>query len=175
MKFETRVLIPEHWFSQSWEMFEASAILWSTLLERDPVVSERDNRRNIGAMKGALLLLGLAVENALKGVYVHKEKPDISRDKLSSKHFHEQPHDLIDIANRLNLSLTTEHKNLLERLTRCVQWQSKYRAPLKKVDLDRAEGDLTLSSTDFDKVEKMIEELQGQSGYDESTGWPDLS
>ncbi len=66
-------------------------------------------------MKGAMLLLGLAAENALKGALVHKSKPDLSRDRLDPRHFHEKAHDLNAIAKKLNLRLTDKQIELLNQ------------------------------------------------------------
>ncbi len=172
MDYFERVLNPENWFAQSWQMFEAASVLWESLLKKEPILSERDTQRQSGSLKGALLLLGLAAENALKGAYVYKNAPDLSKERLSAKHFHEKAHDLNDVASRLGLSLKPEHSVLLERLSSSVQWSSKYKAPLKKSDLDELIHGVKMGSTDLDAIENLIEDLQRQSGYSEEKGWP---
>lgn len=176
MEFSNRVLNPESWFKQSWEMFEAANVLWIYLMERNPTYSERDSQRDVGSLKGALLLLGLSVENALKGAYVYLNKPDISDGRLSPRHFHDAPHDLNDIAGKLGLSLDANQCLLLTRLTMCIQWASKYKAPLKKSDLDEMKSKVMLKSSDLGDIEEFIDALQNQSGYSKSSGWsnPDI-
>ena len=173
MDFADRILNPESWFTQSWQMFEAASVLWENLLRRDPVLSERDSQRQAGSLKGALLLLGLSAENALKGAYVCKNAPDLSSEKLRSRHFHDRAHDLNEVASRLELSLDEDQVGLLTRLTTSIQWSSKYRAPLKKSDLDELTQSLAMRSTDLDAIEALIEDLQRRSGYSETLGWPE--
>lgn len=172
IEFEEGVSTPENWFRQSWQMFEASKSLHEVFSGREQILSEKDNYRHVGAMKGAMLLLGLSAENALKGAFVYKSKPDISRDRLNPKHFHENAHDLADVAHRLNLELTDVQVDLLERLTIFVQWASKYQAPLRKSELQRASGKIKLVYlSDYTEVENLIFGLQIKSGYDEKHGW----
>lgn len=66
-------------------------------------------------MKGAMLLLGLAAENALKGAFVYRSQPELSRDRLDPKHFHDRAHDLNDSAKKLSLELTETQEELLKR------------------------------------------------------------
>jgi hypothetical protein len=124
-------------------------------------------------MKGAMLMLGLAAENALKGAFVYKSKPDLSSNKLAPKFFHKHTHDLNDVANKLNLSLTKQENALLNRLSMFVQWASKYKAPLRQTDHQNAQNNIKMQyPSDFDKVEDLINSLQLQSGYSEEFGWP---
>jgi hypothetical protein len=171
MEFSERILKPESWFNQSWQMFEAALVLWEHLLERNAIFSERDTHRQVGSLKGALLLLGLSAENALKGTYVYEHVPDLSRDRLNPAHFHEKAHDLNEVASKLELSLEVGQVELLARLTTSIQWSSKYRAPLKKADLRELTMGMPLRSTDFDDVENLIESLQKRAGYNEEFGW----
>lgn len=40
-------------------MYEASKVLYSVVSDREPIRGEEDNYRRVGAMKGAMLFLGL--------------------------------------------------------------------------------------------------------------------
>jgi hypothetical protein len=173
--FEEGVSAPESWFRQSWEMFEASKVLYAELCKRSPIRSDKDNYRNVGSMKAAMLLLGLAAENALKGAVVYRSKPDLSNDQLKSKHFHEHAHNLIEISKKLNLNLSDAQIDLLERLTIFVQWASKYQAPLTKREHQSASGRIKLNPSDYQQVEDLIHQLQKVSGFDETNGWPSRS
>jgi hypothetical protein len=143
IEFEEGVTSSESWFRQSWDMYEASKALYGVLSGDDSIQSERDNHRQVGALKGAMLLLGLSAENALKGAFVCRSKSDISGDRLNSKHFHDVAHDLSDIARKLGLELSETHMALLQRLTIFVQWASKYQTALRKTDHDRAAGKIS--------------------------------
>lgn len=176
IEFEEGVSAPESWFRQSWEMYEASKTLYEVLSDCDPIQNEKDNYRRAGAMKGSMLLLGLSAENALKGAFVYQSKPDISKDRLNPKHFHNTAHDLLDVARKLDLGLTDSQSELLERLTIFVQWASKYQAPLRKHEHERASGKMKLEyPSDYVLVEGLISDLQNKSGFDETYGWPHKS
>ena len=173
IEFEEGVSNPENWFRQSWQMFEASKSLYEVFSGREKIRSEMDNHRQIGAMKGAMLFLGLSAENALKGAFVYTSKPDTLRDRLNPKHFHDNAHDLTDVARKLDLELTDAQLDLLERLTIFVQWASKYQAPLRKSELQKATGRIKLVyPSDYTDVENLILGLQVKSGFDETHGWP---
>ncbi|MCH8479789.1 MAG: hypothetical protein LAT56_17890 [Wenzhouxiangella sp.] len=172
IEFEEGVSTPESWFRQSWEMFEASKALYSVVSDREPIRSEEDNYRRVGAMKGAMLLLGLSAENALKGALVSKSEPDLSKDRLDPRHFHNAAHDLSDVARKLDLDLTESQRDLLERLTIFVQWASKYQAPLRKSEHEKARGRMKLVyPSDYSLVEILISDLRNNSGFDEIHGW----
>lgn len=89
LEFEEGISNPENWFRQSWQMFEASKSLYEVFSGREKIRNEMGNHLQVGAMKGAMLLLGLSAENALKGAFVYTSKPDTSRDRLNPKHFHD--------------------------------------------------------------------------------------
>ncbi|MCW8355284.1 hypothetical protein N5P32_05045 [Marinomonas pontica] len=172
IEFKDGVLTPANWFRQSWQMFEASKSLYDVFSSQEQIQTEKDNYRHVGAMKGAMLLLGLSAENALKGAYIYRSNPDISGDKLLSKHFHNKSHDLIEIAGKLSLELSDAQVDLLERLTIFVQWASKYQAPLRKSELLQASGKLKLEyPSDYKSLEDLIHVLQANSGFDEIHGW----
>ncbi|ASU24234.1 hypothetical protein CCZ37_17405 [Vibrio qinghaiensis] len=173
IEFKEGVSTPENWFRQAWQMFEASKSLYEVFSVREMNTSEKDNYRHVGAMKGAMLLLGLAAENALKGALIYKHKPDTSNDRLYPNHFHKNAHDLTDVADKLHLELSEPQLELLGRLTIFVQWASKYHVPLKKSELERASGKIKLVyPSDYADVENLILRLQIESGYDETYGWP---
>lgn len=175
IEFNERVLTPANWFRQSWQMFEASKSLYDVFARQEQIQTEKDNDRHVGAMKGAMLLLGLSAENALKGAFVYRSRPDISGDKLSPKHFHNNSHDLIEVAQKLSLELSDAQFDLLERLTIFVQWASKYQAPLKKSELLQAKKKLKLVyPSDYKSLEDLIHVLQANSGFDEMHGWLDI-
>lgn len=163
-------------FKQSWEMFEASKANYKLFSEIKRVTSERENHLDVGLMKSTMLLLGLSVENALKGALVYKSKPDLLNLKLNPQHFHKQAHDLNDVAKRLNLGLCDKEEMLLDRLSMFVQWASKYQAPLRQIEYEQTKNEIKLQyPSDFEIAEKLLNTLQLQSGYSIEKGWPKFS
>jgi len=172
INFEDGISEPENWFRQAWEMYEASKTVYQALADQERPRTEQDNYRRVGLMKGAMLMLGLSAENALKGALVFQSKPDVSKGKMSSGHFHEKPHDLIEVAEKLDLDLTGKQKDLLVRLTLFVQWASKYQVPLREYEYINAQGKLTLTyPSDYAMVEELILALQRNCGFNGESGW----
>jgi len=124
-------------------------------------------------MKGAMLLLGLAIENALKGAVVYQTKLVLRNDKLNSKHFHKYAHDLKDVADKLSIDFADIPRVYLDRLSMYVQWAAKYKAPLRQVDFERSQGNIKMEApSDFDGAKTIITRLQEYCGYSEESGWP---
>lgn len=157
IQFE-ETLSPENWFRQSWEVFEASKVLYGVW----PQAIQFEVRRGLSevdSMKGPMLMFGLSAENALKDAFVYRSKPVLSRGKLDPKHLHKTAHHLADIAEKLNLDLPVVQLRLLGRLTIFVQWGKKYQSPLRKRQQKQAEGKIKLMyPSGCDLVEEPISE-----------------
>ena len=171
--FKETVEVPEAWFRQAWQMFEASKVNFDAFRDCNVLKTDRDMHRKNGLMDAAKLCLSLALENAFKGAYVYLSKPDLSGNKLNTKHFHKKAHDLVDLADRLELRLLDSERIFLKRLTSFIVWAARYNAPLTENVFKDFEGEHKITYPhDFDYVEKLIENLQRQSGYSEENGWP---
>jgi hypothetical protein len=124
-------------------------------------------------MKGAMLFIGLAVENALEGAVVYKNSPNLRNGKLNPKDFHKYAHDLKDVANKLDLELSLISDGYLIRLSMFVQWASRYKAPLRQVEYYKSQGELKMHHpSDFDQARQLIETLQELSDYSQENSWP---
>lgn len=171
--FEEVVGTPEAWFSKAWQMYEASVANFDAFRDLKIVTTERELHRQNGLMQTSKLCLALSLENALKGAFVYLSKPDLSRNKLDPKHFHEKAHDLVDLAKRLGFRLTKEETQLLSRLSSFIIWAARYSAPLSGNAYVQFDGENKITfPTDFDYVEKLIVKLQNKSGYSDTSGWP---
>jgi len=171
--FKETVESPEAWFRQAWQMLEASKVNFDAFNDCKVLRTDRDMHRKNGLMDAAKLCLSLALENAFKGAYVYLSKPDLSDNKLNTKHFHEKAHDLVDLADRLGLFLSDGERILLRRLTSFIVWAARYNAPLTERAFKDFDGEHKITYPhDFDYVEKLIESLQRQSGYSDERGWP---
>ncbi|WP_147269534.1 hypothetical protein [Prosthecochloris sp. ZM] len=79
----------------------------------------------------------------------------------------------MDLADRLELRLLDSERIFLKRLTSFIVWVARYNAPLTENVFKDFEGEHKITYPhDFDYVEKLIENLQRQSGYSEENGWP---
>ncbi|MEA5445565.1 hypothetical protein VCB98_07015 [Gammaproteobacteria bacterium AB-CW1] len=175
IEFEEAVSTPENWLRQAWQLLEAAKALYQSMDGMRLPKTEAETYREVGSMKGIMLLLGLAVENALKGALVYKFPPDTSGGRLRSSHFqgNGRQHDLVAIAQRMKFPISDEYRPLLERLSIFVQWASKYQVPLRKSEQKKASGNLYLRPpTDIKLVEALITDLQSYAGFDNDDGWP---
>lgn len=129
--FERRSKDPAAWFTVGYTLHYASNVLWTSLRPAlkawDAHGAPQDKHELALRLRGPFALLaGLAIENMLKGA-VQEVTPRAERQLV-------QGHDLIKLAKRLGLSLSSEESDLLERLTRFVKWAGRY-----PVALDAAE------------------------------------
>lgn len=76
-----------------------------------------------------LLLYGLALENALKGLIIAQD-PSIMESKVKWK-IKGGGHDLRELYKESGLSITNDEKELLDDLTQAILWAGRYPVPKK--------------------------------------------
>ena len=110
-----RAYRPPSRFARLAGLGEAAAAVWL------PHANSEVNRTASGHIpelyRPAMLLMGLALETALKGVLVSQN--------VTLK----QTHNLHELCDQAGLALTTEDKDFLDRARENVEWVSKYPAP----------------------------------------------
>ena len=171
-EFESKISSPEAWFHQAWEMFEASKVNFEMFAAQKSQATDSERQRKLGLMKGSMLLLGLAIENALKGALVHKTPPELKNGRLSArKFFHKEAHNLIEVTAKLDLELSTREEDVLERLSTHIQWASRYKTPLDECAYISSIGNLQSCESYFQFGQEFIEKLQNISGFCPKNGW----
>lgn len=112
-----------------------------------------------------MLLVGLAIENLVKGIYVARNPTACSSDHLPGEL---TKHKTIEFFERLNLSISQAEGQLLERIETFVLWAGRYPIPRRLDDLlprnhpDGGSGPLTyVTSADFEMLEALISRLTG--------------
>ena len=78
----------------------------------------------------AMMLAGLAIENLLKAIYI-SANPAFNE----SGKFNVATHDLLKLADDINLALTEEERVLIERLEQFLTWAGRYPVPLFTEDM----------------------------------------
>ena len=73
-----------------------------------------------------MMLAGYAFENLLKGVYVGRKGNQISETQLPEEL---DTHNLVLLAQKLGLDLTSREIDLLNRLKATVVWRGRYPVP----------------------------------------------
>lgn len=129
--FEKCARQPYLWISSA-EVLKDSADLvlarFRTALER--AAPEREDTKidlGISLFPVYMMLVGLAVENLLKGVLISKDHSLVEGGRL--KKWGGSGHDLTKLASDARLPLTNEEKELLARVAEFVRWAGKYPLP----------------------------------------------
>jgi hypothetical protein len=83
-----------------------------------------------GCSRAANLHAGLAIEQAIKAVMIHRDPSLILEDASLDKKRFPKRHSLVQPAQDLGLSLTARETEMLMKLENAVQWAGKYVVPL---------------------------------------------
>jgi hypothetical protein len=110
------------------ESFEA---YWGSMPKEDGPVRLSEEQAfhlaRIGIGPVFPLLMGLALENMVKGILVARDSSLVSGGKLSRDLT--GSHDLLALFNKVGLELSAEDRDLLRRLGECVLWAGRYPVP----------------------------------------------
>lgn len=135
--FDRSFLDHGSWMRQAAQFFAAAEVLVTdfSLLAGSPQ-TELSLARRVGCMKATLLLLAVAVENALKAVRVAGGHIVIEngRVKRSSLGGGAAGHDLSQLAREVGMIVSESEHDLLVRLTTIALWAGKYQQPLNDAD-----------------------------------------
>jgi len=172
MDFRIKTVTPEFWFTQSFQMFDASRALFQ------PVSSNvSSSSMKVGAHKGSAFLLGISIENAVKGILAHRGLLIIENEKLNTrKSFLKcSPHNLYELFNLIGAEIEPSESELLKRLSIYTLWAGKYGTPLSKNEFTKDKNSLFQRESDFEIANAMLNKLMILAGYDSVSGWPLLN
>lgn len=164
MDFETKSKNSEFWFIQANQMLAASEALYSSLNDPNSL-----QEAMVGYHKGSMFLLGISIENALKGVLASRGKLKVEHDRISLPKC--KNHDLNDIAKLINIEMTNYEFELLERLSIYTIWAGKYGTPLRKSEYTNAQGKQYQSDVDFDLAKNLIIKLKNTVDVHNNSGY----
>ena len=179
--FEQAIEKPEIWLSHSWQLYYSGLMLSEQfrLDFENPKIhgNSHDGHKQVGYMSSAQLLIGLAVENALKGAIISKQPKLVENGKFDIKKIGggKNNHGLNDLAENAQISMSPSRKDLLDRLTIYVIWAGKYGAPFKEIDYKNAQQKKSLTlkfPSDLTIAREIIEECEIKAGYEKQKGWP---
>lgn len=170
MDFEIRATNAEFWFHQSDQMLVAGELLYNSLR-----LCRADPNTATGCHKGSMFLLGIALENALKGVLAANGGIVIKGGKLDRKSSFPccRNHNLEDLACLVGLDPSDNEAKLLKRLTVYTVWAGKYGTPIEKDEYAKAAEYTYQRGDDFSIARGLIGKLRSRTDYDESLGWPE--
>ena len=132
-QFETKGSIPSIWALQARRLKRAADLLFDAYLSDlrkmeggcSPI-----GLANLETVGPATLLYGLAFENLFKAVILNQEGATIEDGRL--KKWPGSGHELIGLADRASIQLTTTQRDLLSRLTAFIEWAGRYPIPMSQ-------------------------------------------
>lgn len=161
-EFELKATTPEFWFAQARQMYEASLVLFKELSKREATKSITHNFRKVGSHKGSLFFLGIAIENAIKGVLAH-EGIIVVDDKKMKFDRSVKAHDLVSLLELIGnkqVTISSAERELLARLTIFTTWAGKYGTPLRESDMRAAKDNFFQRASDYELAHNLIEGLE---------------
>ena len=156
---------PSTWMIQSQQLWKDARTLWNARAEDRKRRAESINcmsefslsaREKLSLAldltdRSAFILMGLAIENAMKGLFVAEFPEAMSSEKLEDT-FPKTGHDLLKLKLRLACINDIEvDQRLLNGLSDHLYWLGKYPVPKNKKDID-----YQLDSADFGRSEVFL-------------------
>jgi len=123
-------------------LLEAARVLVEALATPEGENStELSGLRDIGCMGGALLLMGLAVENAFKAVWVHRNPPSLKNGRIKPSQLGggKTGHSLLILSRQIGLTLSKDEETVLQRFEAYTKWLGKYRVSLSEGPYNEAD------------------------------------
>jgi hypothetical protein len=129
MTYESAASDPRQWLSYA-RSLQFTADLLKPIFEKEHQTPRPRNQKNyfpISVSQIYLMIVGFAVENYLKGIYVISFPEVIKDDKLIKLN----RHDLLQLMRELKFEVLKEEFDLIERLEEFVLWAGRYPIPSK--------------------------------------------
>ncbi len=139
--FEGNILLEHHptsWLSLAYELKRVEELIYLDFLRDWDLIRIMDKTKAYKPHPATpnkihYLVIGLALENLLKCLYLNKHPTLIKDGEIKDKLF--KSHNLVQIATeKLEFKLSSEEKFVLELGTKSVIWFGRYPIPLKQSD-----------------------------------------
>jgi len=158
---------PEHWHDKARSLRRSARAVYKLLLsdirryDRATCVALRKlkHRRSAPILCNApdvlpvFVLYGSALENALKGLLVSKDRRLIGSDRLSTKL---KSHKLTELARDAGISLSASEEKILKWVTEVVIWKGRYPVP---ADIRNSQFFHSLDQVSLQNVKECIRAL----------------
>ncbi|EME2733345.1 TPA: hypothetical protein SMM80_002773 [Proteus mirabilis] len=127
-----------YWFNKSADLLVSANVLWDAI--------NIDSDLNIRCWSSYKMFMGLSFELLFKTICI-KEKIDFKKI-----------HNLATLAEKAEISLTSDEKKVFEVLTEYILWDGKYPTPIKEKSLEchwKNERELDETKLDFSNLVKI--------------------
>lgn len=116
-----------------------------------------------GLVDSTLLLLGLAFENLIKGVYIAQEPGRVDKTRLDRSLWQaDSGHGISEFAKSLT-QIDTDEEDLLQRLQESIVWAGRFPIPTKSSRFHTSRSPVnkrSLSTRDFEVAEGLFAKLE---------------
>ena len=146
--------------------------LGSTHLNQPPGLRPVDTR---GVVMSIMLLLGLAIENAIKGIDVAKKGDLTDRKKLNTSLWKSHKGHGIGVFIRSILPISSAEAELVDRLQEHILWAGRYPIPIESTKYYAAKhpnhkmkfstGDVDVALGLFQRLEQELQNAAGGKDY----------
>jgi hypothetical protein len=153
------------WLEKAQGLRYCAGILKDQLLELTNNETPAWSRRieTLGIVSSTMLLLGLAFENLIKGVYVARKPTLVDRTKLDRSLWQSDGgHGISEFAETL-IRLEPDEEELLDRLQEYIVWAGRFPIPTKSGRYHQNLSPLNkhhFSIADFDTADRLFEKLK---------------
>ena len=157
--FELRARDPQTWLSAARQLLSAADTMNASLIALSKEHEDHWREAQVGSLKAAMLLAGLALENALKALAVARGSLSIELGALRLKGPFGD-HNLSGMARTLGVFEDEASRDLLRRLTAAVRWAARY--PVPKSGAQMPDGGVVLSFlyTDIEATRSLLAEVE---------------
>jgi hypothetical protein len=150
------------WLESAQGLKHSAEVLRDHLIASTDVPPNLRRIETLGLMKSSMLLLGLAFENLIKGVYVAKNSEIVNGEKVNRSSWNSHGgHGIVDFA-QAQVQLEADERELLTRLQEHILWAGRYPVPNKSSDFYSSrhpDNKRKLSSADFGLADRLFHKL----------------
>ncbi|MFZ5761084.1 MAG: hypothetical protein ACOY32_15830 [Thermodesulfobacteriota bacterium] len=148
--FAATISSPFFWWLKAWDLYQAALSLMQSYKEASEIYFEampkktgrvkltpqqQEASTRLGFPQVYLFLMGLAFENALKGLLISRDPSLVEDSKLSEKISKgSKGHYLLDLFDKAEIRLSSEEQEFINRLSDSVIWAGRYPAPKHEKD-----------------------------------------
>jgi hypothetical protein len=130
------------WFLKGNELYHSSLILRNIYLDAFPRICELESGevvpnsqsdlliRDLRVFNQSTMLMGMAIENFLKGIIVKEEQVELDV-KIKKLPEFLKSHRLIELAKKTGISFNKEEQMVLSKFTESIEFSGRYPIPIK--------------------------------------------
>jgi hypothetical protein len=160
-EFEIRYRYPLLWLNRAERHLYSARIIYKEikkLLSKKSARNDNFDQKYRSLSETYLFLIGIAMENLIKGLIISKEPVIKDLTELKSKYGWNDKHDLSSMIMKNFNFLDKDEKDTISRVEEYVKWAGKY--PLTKKAMPINGVDYNLKDKDKENIEKLFFDIK---------------